>query len=111
MKERICKNCDNLKMVYRANSMFEPIYHKRICTKHNKIMQFQDTCDCWCKKKVKYDLSEERFEEIFEQLQYMLAHIEEIEQKEIEQWRIERKIRRKDIAEFKESIAKNNSIK
>lgn len=73
MRLNKCKNCDFCKTIYRCRI----IQSKRklyYCTKFDKIIKLGDSCNNYLQKIEKTDLSDERFEEVINQLKCLINH-------------------------------------
>lgn len=64
MTTKICKFCGNCKTVYRRGRYKYFKERTYYCTLREEIINRENSCGKWCKRKVEYDLSPQRFDEV-----------------------------------------------
>ena len=72
-KTRICKFCNECKMIYRM--LYRPYkLNEYYCVKRDKLTELYNNCELWQKKERRgYDLSAERFEKAEEDIKAILS--------------------------------------
>lgn len=74
MAVKICKDCEYYKQLYRK-ALYDfgrdGIYY---CTVHEEIATRDGTCQAWRKRRLKYDLSCERFDEAEETVKILTEY-------------------------------------
>jgi len=64
MTTKICKFCGNCKTLYRCGRYRLFRIKKYYCVLREEIIDRENSCGKWCKRKVEYDLSPQRFDEV-----------------------------------------------
>lgn len=71
-----CRDCHYCKITYRDRIVpFQCTFY--YCLIHEKMVKLSNGCEQFKTKKVEYDLSDERFEEIKSQLEFLLEYYKE----------------------------------
>lgn len=71
---KMCKKCDACQRLYRRNYWLFWRQKERYCVILKTTDLPQTACEQWRKKVIRYDLSQQRFDEVIADLAYIADH-------------------------------------
>lgn len=70
-----CRNCNACKQLYEKGFYLYWSHNRFYCTTLNKLIDVNNVCENWQKKKQNYDLSSERFDNVIKDVEWLIDRI------------------------------------